>query len=428
MSKTDKYIIGQGSYGCVFNPALDCEDGKKFDIVYNISKVQSKTDTNNETKEYKNIDKFDPYFKYHLKHESCTPEKNEINNIKKCELFSKETETNVKNLKLIQMPYGGIPIKDLLKSLSDEKKKLRNIGTRIFKSVLNFTLYYEKENEEKLFGTRFFNSFINLFEGIQLFNKNGFMHFDIKSDNILYNIDEGKSLFIDFGLSTMKDEIKLESERVLRFGHESILWGYYPLDTFFYNENEFDYCKNLITKNNTETSIRIIRHRITANLSGKRFTIFKLYFKDKYTEFYNAYLSNFIKTFIDFINSGSKTYEDYMNICTGKLDIYSFGLVLKDSIDVFYYLGYFNKKKTESYKCYNDLINLVDKMTTYDFVERLTPEKALAEYKKILYNPYMNYTRTPTTTKRIKTTSKTSSNRKKIGGRSQRKFTRTNRK
>ena len=62
------------------------------------------------------------------------------------------------------------------------------------------------DNDKKIF----YNSFINLFEGLEFFRKNKIVHFDIKLINLVYNFEKGQAKFIDFGLMKKNETIKKE--------------------------------------------------------------------------------------------------------------------------------------------------------------------------------------------------------------------------
>jgi serine/threonine protein kinase len=54
-------------------------------------------------------------------------------------------------------------------------------------------------------------NFHHLLMGLKLFKDNGVVHRDIKPQNIVYNPETKKMMYIDFGLTTTKDNIIQES-------------------------------------------------------------------------------------------------------------------------------------------------------------------------------------------------------------------------
>ena len=66
-------LIGQGSYGCVFDPPLLCENSN-VRPKDKVSKLLEKKDAAAEIRENNKINKIDPKFKWHLKSDkSCIP-------------------------------------------------------------------------------------------------------------------------------------------------------------------------------------------------------------------------------------------------------------------------------------------------------------------------------------------------------------------
>ena len=77
-------------------------------------------------------------------------------------------------------------------------------NNKIYQIIFNkkgITLHDFMLKNDKMPLNKFIKLTFNLFKGIKLFNKLNFIHFDIKSDNIVYLPDEDKFIFIDFGLS-----------------------------------------------------------------------------------------------------------------------------------------------------------------------------------------------------------------------------------
>lgn len=162
-----------GAYGCVYHPPLECKDnsceGNKCKT--GVSKYMYGKDIDAELKTIDDIDRLDPYLKYHIgKPHRCIPKTRPIG----CS-------------KVIENPnfyrYHGEP------------------AILIFDHAGN-TLhrYIEKHPED------FVELFRQLFEILSELSKLEFVHFDIKGNNIM--VDKNKRVkLIDFGFSwwrTMK--------------------------------------------------------------------------------------------------------------------------------------------------------------------------------------------------------------------------------
>lgn len=170
-------LIGQATYGCVFNPPLLCR--KRAFSKSSVGKITEEKDANREsaaTQILKKIKESDDYFI--LPEAICNPriESSQTEkDLSKCKILK---EVPLKGLKQISMPYGGI---DLHK--------------------------YQLLANESL---SFFTLMKHLLEAGALMLVHGFVHYDIHSGNIL--VDKfGIPRLIDFGQSFSLSEISLDS-------------------------------------------------------------------------------------------------------------------------------------------------------------------------------------------------------------------------
>ena len=183
-------VIASGGFGCVFSPALKCEDSRKR-YVNKISKLMTEKHATEEYEEItkirerlKNIPNFDNYFL--LKDFTiCRPaklDKEDIKNFQKTCTALPKFDINAKNinksldkLMLLNMPDGGIPIDDYI---------------------------FKNGSFEKIIKIN--NSLLDLLKnGILPMNKENVYHADIKDSNILVQENpQLKTRLIDWGLST----------------------------------------------------------------------------------------------------------------------------------------------------------------------------------------------------------------------------------
>ena len=208
--------IASGTYGCVFRPALQCDDST---IHTGVSKLMNARDAEDEYREIKDIKKILSKIKnaedYFI-----------ANNIEHCKklkpLNRKDIQTaqqtctnihtvqrvvinqNLKKYNLLQLPDGG----------TDLQKWIEHNHT--LDNMLDFNV-----------------KIIELLENaIVPMNKLGLYHFDLKDSNILVGQD-GKFRIIDWGLSQQPGMLTLE----LDF---SFLSFNIPINSFFfYNRSEF---------------------------------------------------------------------------------------------------------------------------------------------------------------------------------------------
>uniref|UniRef100_A0A6C0D6L2 Protein kinase domain-containing protein n=1 Tax=viral metagenome TaxID=1070528 RepID=A0A6C0D6L2_9ZZZZ len=170
-------LIGQATYGCVFNPPLLCR--KRAFPKSSVGKITEQKDAERETKAtevLRKIKEFDDYFV--LPEAICNPriESSQTEkDLSKCKILK---EVPLSNLKQISMPFGGV---DLHK--------------------------YQLLSNQSL---SFFTLMKHLLEAGALMVVHGFVHYDIHSGNIL--VDKfGIPRLIDFGQSFSVADISLES-------------------------------------------------------------------------------------------------------------------------------------------------------------------------------------------------------------------------
>lgn len=169
-------LIGQATYGCVFNPPLTCRK-RQFNKT-SVGKITRISDADREataTSVLKKIKESDDYFI--LPESICTPRIESAQtekDLSKCKILNQMPLTK---LKQISMPYGGI---DLHK--------------------------YELLDNQSM---SFFVLMKHLLEAGALMLVHGFVHYDIHSGNIL--VDKfGIPRLIDFGQSFKVSDISLE--------------------------------------------------------------------------------------------------------------------------------------------------------------------------------------------------------------------------
>lgn len=181
--------IASGGYGCVFDPALKCQDNKNR-AKNKISKLMTEKHAIQEYEEIHKIneklDKIPNYQDYFLVYDAtlCRPDKlsetdlHDFND--KCTALPKDdiTKANI-NTKLdeimvLNLPNGGLPVDDYI---------------------------YESGSFEKIYKVHI--KLISLLKnGIIPMNKNHIYHCDIKDSNVLVDTTKGiKTRLIDWGLA-----------------------------------------------------------------------------------------------------------------------------------------------------------------------------------------------------------------------------------
>ena len=232
-------VVGEGTYGCVLKPPLKCiTDNSTKNLDYNnkVSKIMHDNEAKNEVKEYININSIKGLNKYAITGPIyCKPlvDENFRKSVTKCK--NKTVKTELKKLKpklgMLLHEDGGINISDFIIDVFSKQ-----------------TL-----NEQKIFLT----SLINLIDGLDFFRKNDILHRDIKLQNMVYNINNGKSKYIDFGLMTkgeiLRQNAKNNAERL------GVSWAYFPPENSCTNKGIFDYnIKCLALKDQFKTHDKFI--------------------------------------------------------------------------------------------------------------------------------------------------------------------------
>jgi serine/threonine protein kinase len=182
-------VIASGSYGCVFDPALKCNDEKKRETK-KITKLMTNTNAAKEFVEiayiHNKLKKQKNYKDYFLTYDTtmCTPSNlttTDLENFTRhCKILPNITRTNINThldeITALNIPNGGLPVDDYI----SENWTLSNIY-KLHKSLVKL-----------------------LKKGIVPMNKKHLFHSDIKDTNVLVDekTPELKTRLIDWGLFT----------------------------------------------------------------------------------------------------------------------------------------------------------------------------------------------------------------------------------
>jgi len=217
-----------GSYGCVFRPSLKCIDPMKYPykdthiskLMYNDKSVVKEVEEMDNVKEIiKTIPNNDKYFLV-MDTNVCDPAKLSDTDLnlfdEKCDLFtdnginSKNVNSKLSQLKLINIPDGGMEIDDyILKILLNKNEKEK------YKSFIKVN-----------------SSLIELLNnGIVPINQNGLIHMDIKGNNMLVD-DNGNVRLIDWGLASKNNGSTIPDEVTNHTFHYNA-----PFSNLFYNDH-----------------------------------------------------------------------------------------------------------------------------------------------------------------------------------------------
>ena len=178
-------FLGKGSYGCVIKPGIK-KDNKIDEDTETITKLFYDKDAYlKEIEEDKIIKSFDSENKFTVKLKVYSKLNNQLPIINKSVLHNKCKELFEKkdqDVYQIEYEYGGVDLEALFQQKNKEILKKINLHN-------------------------FFKSFANILYGINEMKKNGYSHFDIKIDNIVFNPKTYKFCLIDFGLLQKTENI-----------------------------------------------------------------------------------------------------------------------------------------------------------------------------------------------------------------------------
>jgi len=221
-------VVGEGTYGCVLKPPILCDEASNLvaqDYANKISKIMTRQHAINENAEYSAINNIQGLDKYAITGPLlCKPllDKNFNASVSKCKTLKVKTAfKNTKDdLRMLLLEDGGLSIYDHI--------------TKVF--------MLQSLDEKKVFLT----SLIKLFDGLLFFQSNEIMHRDIKLANMVYNVNNGRAKYIDFGLMTnFKRFAKRCSSNSERLG---ISHSYYAPENSCSNKYSFNSNKLKCTK------------------------------------------------------------------------------------------------------------------------------------------------------------------------------------
>lgn len=306
-------FINQGTYGCIFRPAMNCK-GKLINSSF-VTKIQSEKDNSDkETKigyKIKKIQGYSKYFAPILK--TCNVSIANIKNdeIKKCDFINEKTTKIISN-------------------------KMKYVGD---KTLFEYFLSIFKENPDKIQDV-IFDCYLHILEGIKLLHQNNIIHYDLKENNIMFDEQHQYPIIIDFGLSfenTKLDDYNDLLEAFYIYAPEYKPWCFEIHIISFI-------LRNIDEKDLNETISLSLLNQVIADFLKKN-TMFKYFKKSEKYKHYENRLKEFLNqyselSYIDLISELIKydySWDNYSlaiiifySIYTLRLDeTYSMNILLK---------------------------------------------------------------------------------------------------
>lgn len=215
MSQNNIQIIGQGTYGCVYRPNIDCQT-KKIDSKQYLSKIQRKDKTSkNEIKIGKKIislpkqiysNRFAPIL------ESCPIE------------IGKMEEQQFSTCKMI------VQGKEKIKKTGLLSNKIQYIGEHTLGDYLEEQL---SSQNTKQYLKKVAETHIYLLKSLETLNQINVLHLDLKHNNIMFDEKKGLPIIIDFGLSYNSENLDMSNYKVqeTKFGITTDFYIPWTLET-----------------------------------------------------------------------------------------------------------------------------------------------------------------------------------------------------
>ena len=167
-----------------------------------------------------------------------------------------------------------------------------------------------KSNNQKDNFIYFLTMYEQILHGLQLLVNKKIVHYDIKSNNLIYNKKKNKTFIFDFGLSfDIKNIIHLKKTFYTEWNPEWTLW---PVEVHYLgfiisNERKmFDSEINEFANEYTQ------KHTVFENLNKLTSSFLIKSYKDKITKILNLYNKKDLNEIPDYIiNSSWKTWDNY---------------------------------------------------------------------------------------------------------------------
>ena len=363
-------VVGEGSYGCVHSPSIHCitPPNPGFDYTNYVSKLMKTTHAQQELAEFVIMKQFDPTDEYHLGEPIlCEPNLTEANvkaDIGKCKKIKlADVEETPDNYSLLVLPYGGPDLKTLCNN---------HLKTYLTTDTV-------KRTDE------FWLEVHHLIKGLKFFKTNGVVHYDIKPQNILFDLTNKKLRYIDFGLMRTKQAIINSSKD--SSNRQGIYHWSYPLECGLMNHTQFvkyTYSPRILFENKLCSLIIKKSRNNSYNLPIYNPASFQILFTylnpnnvipQKSTQY--GYIHSFFGGFNDLLVN--KSYTEILNHTTDSIDVFGLGFTLQ------FMANCFKRLNAVSLENYTRLSAFFYKMYDFNPVTRVIDiDLLLHEYENIL--------------------------------------------
>lgn len=339
-------LIGEGSYGCVYEPTFKCKDGTKVDEKSELGKIMERKHAINEYNESKIMEKIDPTHEISIeKPKICKPVLNEttLQALKSCSFASKMDNFKKNQLEMLVLKDGGIDLSIWLDKI-EELKMSENVSQKNIKSQIS--------KMWKCFGNLVRN-------GLAILLKNKTLHHDLKAQNIVYDLENNIMKFIDYGFLITIPEV-IESSAKSNYKYAGFHWSY-PFETGFYNKNMFDRFCNF-SMQEKQNYFQKLKHNVIYNIKNNinddtenddidaLITVlakFRGLGDERFNNYLEFYLQELEKFYLQLNYTDTNSYLRFMNQSLNTFDLYGLGMT---AMYLYSHLGETNERKFEKIK------------------------------------------------------------------------------
>ena len=300
-------LLSQGGFGCVYYPGLKCDnedDNKKNDNDKFVTKLQKKNFTsNNELNIGLTIKKSEYYKFFFLPVVSQCPV-----NIK---VYKKKYEEQLKECDVIK----------------DDDKKYMLMKIPYVKNKPVVEAIFNETNDKRHLMISIMELYTASLKAIGILIEKKIVHFDLKSDNILYDTQINHMKIIDFGLSIPIEKLQKENlkDYFYIYAPEYFVW---PLEAHVINFLIHEYDGTNVDKKYVDDISNKIATEYVENNKG--LNMFSREFRSKYMELCVLQIKKYLKTDNKntIINNLIKYYETWDN--------YSISIMLLRIVDLLF--------------------------------------------------------------------------------------------
>ena len=351
---TTSKFIGEGTFGCVHKPPMECNSNKRRNK-NDISKLMTSINAIKELKEFAFIKSADKEKEFYLgKPNECKPARilSNIRSISSCP-SGNFNALRMDDYSLLVMKYGGQD----LSIFGDEVQ----------------TWTKTKANVDAI--ELFWLEVVRLFYGLNVLHDNDILHHDLKPQNIVYDRAANRVNFIDFGFMEKKSTRISQAKRSNSWLGDKHHWSF-PLEAVYWNKNRYIYAA---TKGKSEKAYDEFADSVAYNCGHFFISVFRPDINTSdMDKLVNISTKGAFKNVLEF-EPTNDAYNRFIDKSIDTVDTYGLGIALMFVLHRSVHL------------LDNDFAHKLGKIVGTNMLHprlfrRSTPEQLLANYEDVLTN------------------------------------------